>query len=131
MSSKIIKVILMTIIAFVAIFYLNTFIMLFYKVQNIKFVWQFYEFLTLVSSLMMLSVVLVYIFKTKYVGYTFLSWSMLKLMLVMGFFIIFVLRPKLPLNNADVFAIISLYFSYLIFEVLMGVYLLKEKNPAG
>jgi len=130
MKKPVLLLILSIIPVFVLIFYLFQFFTGLLEVDNTDFAYQFYQFLTFVSGFMLLNVLGVYFIKPKFVGYTFLIWSMLKIMLVMGFFILFVLHPKLPLSNSVVFDIMILYALYLLYEVVFGVVLLQEKTPA-
>ncbi len=130
MKKSVLFLILSIIPVFVLIFYLFQFFTGLLEVDNTDFAYQFYQFLTFVSGFMLLNVLGVYFIKPKFVGYAFLIWSMLKIMLVMGFFILFVLYPKLPLSNSVVFDIMILYALYLLYEVVFGVVLLQEKTPA-
>ncbi len=112
-----------------AIYLLHPIFMRLYKVNQPDFVQNFYVFLTTVSLAMLLNIILVYNLKPKFTGYTFLVWSMLKIMLVMGYFIVFVLRPQLQLSHSDIFDIMTLYFLYLIYEVIFGIVLLQKNTP--
>jgi len=112
--------------AFGLIYFLHHLLSTLFGVSTNAFVKRFYSFITLISAVMLINVLVIAIFKSRFIGYTFLIWSMLKVMLVMGFFIIFVLIPHLKLDNNVIFDIIILYFLYLIYEVLLSLALLKE-----
>ena len=75
---------------------------------------------------MLMNLVLVHYLHKKYIGYTFLAWTMIKLMLVMGYFLVFVFQPGITLSNNVLFSIVSLYFTYLIYEVVFAVWLMKK-----
>jgi len=128
MKKPVVFLIISILPVFILIYYIFQYLTGILQVDNIDFAYKFYKFLTFVSAFMLLNVLIVYFAKQQFVGYTFLIWSMLKIMLVMAFFIIFVLHPKLPVSNSVVFDIMILYALYLIYEVVFGIVLLKEKN---
>jgi len=111
---------------FLFVYFLQPFLIRIFKVENVDFVFDFYYFITGVSLFMLLNLIVVFYFKNKFTGYVFLIWTMLKIMLVMAYFIVFVLHPKIHIDNSVVFAIMSTYFLYLIYEVVFGVLLLKS-----
>jgi len=53
---------------------------------------------------------------------------MIKIMLVMAYFVWFVLKPEVKLPNADIYDIVTLYMLYLFYEVIFVVSLLKENK---
>jgi len=128
-TKRIIYLYTSAIIVFILIFFLNQFLIDIFDVKTPDFVWQFYYFLTGISALMIMNLFLVHYINRKYVGYTFLAWALIKLMLIMAYFLVFVMRPGLTLSNAVLYNIVSLYFAYLIYEVFFSVFLLKEKIP--
>ena len=113
-------------LAFGLIYFLHHWLSILFGVSANSFVSRFYRLITLISAVMAINLLVVAIIKSNFIGYTFLIWSMLKVMLVMGFFIIFVLMPHLKLDNNVIFDIISLYFLYLFYEVTLSLALLKE-----
>jgi len=117
---------LSSIIAFVIIYFLNQQFIDIFCVKDVTFVWQFYYFISGVSALMLMNLVLVHYLHKKYIGYTFLAWTMIKLMLVMGYFLVFVFQPGITLNNNILYTIVSLYFAYLFYEVVFAVFLMKK-----
>ncbi len=117
---------LLNIVAFIIIYFLNQGFIEIFCVKKTTFVWQFYYFISGVSALMLISLILVHHLHNKYTGYTFLAWAMIKLMLVMGYFLIFVFQPGIALSHNILYTIVSLYFSYLIYEVLFAVLLMKK-----
>jgi len=117
---------LSTILVFVIIYFLNQGFIEVFCVKNPTFVWQFYYFISGVSALMLMNLVLVHYLHKKYVGYTFLAWTMIKLMLVMGYFLVFVFQPKITLSNNVLYTIVSLYLVYLIYEVFFAVLLMRK-----
>ncbi len=120
----------LSVVVFIIIKFANGFFLELFNVDNVDIVNRFYNFITVISAVMIVNLLMVYLYKIKYVGYTFLIWSMLKIMLVMGFFIVFVLKPKLQIGNCVIFSVMSVYFMYLIYEVFFAMFLLKEKIPA-
>ncbi len=131
MIYKILKWFLISSLAFGLIYLIHNELLAIFNIsdKDKTFVQLFYYFLTLLSAVMILNIFIVYFFKTKFVGYTFLIWSMLKIILVMVFFIVFALLPRLKLDDNNIFYIMSLYFLYLFYEVILGVALLKQKIP--
>ncbi len=131
MIYKILKWFLISSLAFGLIYLIHNELLAIFNIsdKDKTFVQLFYYFLTLLSAVMILNIFIVYFFKTKFVGYTFLIWSMLKIILVMVFFIVFALLPRLKLDDNSIFYIMSLYFLYLFYEVILGVALLKQKIP--
>jgi len=116
---------------FILIYYIQLFFLDFYQVKNTVFASDFYVFITGIALLMLSSLLATAYFSPKYTGFMFLAWSMLKIMLVMAYFVWFVLRPGLAIGNQSILYIVSLYMLYLLYEVLVGVYLLQQKTPAG
>ncbi len=80
------------------------------------------------TFLMLTNLFLIQIFKPQYTGMTFLAWTMVKLMLVMGFFILFILPYDLKLTNNFIFVLVLTYFAYLAYELIFGVVLLSESR---
>ena len=117
---------LSTIVAFIIIYFLNQGFIEVFCVKNTTFVWQFYYFISGVSALMLMNLVLINYLHKKYIGYTFLAWTMIKLMLVMGYFLVFVFQPGITLSHNTLYNIVSLYFAYLIYEVIFAVLLIKK-----
>ena len=117
---------LSSIAAFVIIYFLNQVFIDVFRVKNPDFVWQFYYFISGVSALMLMNLILVYHLHKKYIGYTFLAWTMIKLMLVMGYFLVFVFQPGISLSNNVLYTIVSLYLTYLVYEVLFAVLLMRK-----
>jgi len=128
MLSKVLRYFLLSMLVFVAIYFIQQRLVNLFGVENSNFTNRFYFFLTAVSFLMIINLLTVYVFKIKFVGYTFLAWSMLKLMLVMAYFVILI--PKISLSNNEIYEIVTLYLIYLFYEVFLGVLLLKTKIPA-
>ncbi len=82
-----------------------------------------------ISALVMLTnLVLIHYFKPQYTGMTFMAWTMIKIMLVMGFFILFVLLEDIRLSDNFVFVLVITYFAYLGYELIFGVVLLSEEE---
>jgi len=128
MLLKALRFFLISLLVFVVIYFIHQELIKLFSVENSGFVNRFYNFITSVSFLMIINLLTVYIFKIKYVGFTFLAWSLLKLMLVMAYFVI--IMPKISLSNNEIYEIVVLYLIYLIYEVFLGVFLLKTKIPA-
>ena len=127
MLLKALRFFLISLLVFVAIYFIQLGLIKLFCIESPDFVNRFYTFLTGVSFLMIINLLTVYIVKIKYVGYTFLAWSLLKLMLVMAYFVI--LMPKISLSNNEIYEIVTLYLIYLIYEVFLGVFLLKTEIP--
>jgi len=117
---------LSTIVAFAVIYFLNQLFIGIFCVKHPAFVWQFYYFISGISALMLMNLVLVHYLHKKYIGYTFLAWTMIKLMLVMGYFLVFVFQPGISLSHNILYAIVSVYFAYLIYEVFFAVLLMRK-----
>jgi len=113
------------------VFFIHPGLKSFFKVSNAPVVDHFFQFITAVTILMIVNLLSVYVIKVRLVGYTFLAWSLLKLMLVMGYFVYFIWGKKQVLSNNDLYEMVTIYFLYLFFEVIFGAMLLQKKNPAG
>ena len=127
MNNRTILLIPITVLFFLLVYFFHPILKNLLKVDNKEFVDQFYIFISIVSLTMLINIYVINYFKPKLTSYTFLIWSMLKIILVMAFMIIYVLLPKLNINHSVVFDIIILYFVYLIYEVGFGIYLLIHK----
>ena len=117
---------LSSIVAFVIIYFLNQVFIDIFNVKSTDFVWQFYYFISGVSALMLMNLILVHYLHKKYIGYTFLAWTMIKLMLVMGYFLAFVFQPGITLSHNVLYAVVSLYFAYLTYEVFFAILLIRK-----
>jgi len=117
------------VLAFITVFFLHQYLMNVFNIENRDVVWQFYYFITGVSGLMISNLFLIQAVKKKYTGFVFLAWSMIKLMLVMAFFLYFVYKPKIFLSDNAIFDMVILYMTFLIIEVLLTIFLLKQKIP--
>ncbi len=116
------------IIAFVVIYFLNNLFIEIFCVKKPDFVWRFYYFISAVSALMIFSLIVVQYLNKRYTGYTFLAWTFIKLMLVMGYFLVFVFQPGIHLSYNILYAIVSLYLMYLLYEVAFTIFLMKAKS---
>jgi len=125
MLSKVFRYLLLSFVVFIGIYFIHQELIKLLNIDKQEFVNRFYFYITVVSFLMLVNMFMVYVIKHKYVGYTFLAWSMLKLMLVMGYFVMFVLVPKISLSNTEIYEIVGIYLLYLIYEVFLGILLLK------
>ena len=115
----------------VFVFFIHPELNTFFEVTNPSVVNHFFQFITAVTILIIFNLLSVYVIKVRYVGYTFLAWSLLKLMLVIGYFVYFFWGENQELSNNDLYEMVVIYFLYLFFEVLLGAMLLQRKNPAG
>ena len=113
---------------FLIIYFLHSFLLDFFQVKNHDFAYNFYVFLTGIALLMLTSMLGVSFVQPKYTGFTFLAWSMIKIMLVMAYFVWFVLKPDVKLQNPVIYNIVTLYMLYLFYEVIFAVILLKENK---
>jgi len=113
---------------FVLIYFLHPVLLDFYQVNNRIFAASFYIFLTGIALLMLTSMLGVSFVNSKYTGFTFLAWSMIKIMLVMAYFVWFVLKPGVKLQNPVIYDIVTLYILYLFYEVIFAVILLKKNK---
>ena len=98
--------------------YIHQRLILFFNVDNQQFVNGFFDFITLTTALMLTNIILVSLLKPKITGYVFLVWSMLKIMLVMAYFIFFVYGKDLHPDNNEILEIVSIYMIYLFYEVV-------------
>ena len=113
---------------FVFIYFFQFFLGDYFQVNNKKFTGDFYIFITATALLMLLSLLFSDVYRPKYTGFVFLAWSMLKIILVMAYFVWFVMRLNLQLDNNSIFYIVSLYLFYLFYEVIFTVILLRKNN---
>jgi len=109
------------------------FFFLFYKVhehfmhsfnlKSLDFSSHFFTYITAISLLMLTNMLIMRWLKPKYVGFTFLAWSMIKLMLVMAYFSFI---NKLEINNANIIEMLIVYLLFLIYEVFFTTILLPK-----
>jgi hypothetical protein len=113
---------------FIFVYFAQQELLVLFKVKNIELAQNFYRFISMVAMFMLLNLVLMHYFKQRYTGFVFLAWSMLKIMLVMGYFVYFVLIPGKNLSNAVIFDMVGIYLLYLIYEVVFGIFLIRDTN---
>ena len=128
MKRKQLYLFLSVVLLFIVTYFLNSFFIEIYCVENKAFVWQFYYFISGVTAIMLLSLVLIFFFNNRYTGHTFIAWTMIKLMAVMAYFLIFVFERDITLERSVLFNIVSLYLVYLVYEVFFTVLLLKKSD---
>ena len=114
---------------FYFIYQLHLYLIDVFNVSDIDFSNDFFQFISILSALMLLNIILFQFIKPKIVGFVFLAWSMLKIMLVMAYFVFFVMKKDIQLAHSTIYELVSIYMVYLFFEVVFGVMLIKEKAP--
>ncbi len=110
------------------------FFFLFYKVHEYlmhalvlkspEFSSHFFTYISGISLMMLSNILLMRWLKPKYVGFTFLAWSMIKLMLVMAYFSFI---NKFEINNANIIEMLIVYLLFLVYEVFFTVILLPKR----
>ena len=87
-----------------------------------------YLFLSLsgVSLLMLTNLLLVKLIKPYYTGITFMAWSMIKLMFIMGFFAVLIMPEDIRLSNEFIFVLMLTYLAYLGYELVFTLFLLQD-----
>ncbi len=128
MNKNNIYLFLSVIILFVLTYFLNYFFIEIFNVKNTAFVWHFYFFISGVTAIMLLSLIFIFNYNSRYTGHTFIIWTMIKLMAVMVFFLIFVFEPDVSLKNNVLYNIAGLYILYLIYEVFFTISLIKKSG---
>jgi hypothetical protein len=114
---------------FYFVYQLHLYLIDVFNVTDIDFSNDFFQFISILSALMLLNIILFQLIKPKIVGFVFLAWSMLKIMLVMAYFVFFVMKKDIQLAHSTIYELVSIYMVYLFFEVVFGVMLIKEKAP--
>jgi len=114
---------------FYFVYQLHLYLIDVFNVTDIDFSNDFFQFISFLSALMLLNIILFQFIKPKIVGFVFLAWSMLKIMLVMAYFVFFVMKKDIQLAHSTIYELVSIYMVYLFFEVVFGVMLIKEKAP--
>jgi hypothetical protein len=114
---------------FYFVYQLHLYLIDVFNVTDIDFSNDFFQFISILSALMLLNIILFQLIKPKIVGFVFLAWSMLKIMLVMAYFVFFVMKKDIQLAHGTIYELVSIYMVYLFFEVVFGVMLIKEKAP--
>jgi len=128
--NKIVPLLLISIYPFFLLAdYLHTRLITFFDIQNTEFVDDFYRFISLTTILMLSNILIVQYLKPKITGFVFLAWSMLKIMLVMAYFIFFVQGKDLNPANNDIFELVSMYLIFLLYEVVFTVLLIRSYIP--
>lgn len=100
-----------------------------FAVSDIDFSNNFFQFISLLSITMLSNLIIFQLLKPKIVGFVFLAWSMLKIMLVMAYFVFFVMKKDVQLAHGTIYELVTIYMVYLFFEVVFGIFLIKEKAP--
>jgi hypothetical protein len=114
---------------FYFVYQLHLYLIDVFNVSDIDFSNDFFQFISILTALMLLNIILFQLIKPKIVGFVFLAWSMLKIMLVMAYFVFFVMKKDIQLAHSTIYELVSIYMVYLFFEVVFGVMLIKEKAP--
>ena len=114
---------------FYFVYQLHLYLIDIFNVSDIDFSNNFFQFISILTALMLLNIILFQLIKPKIVGFVFLAWSMLKIMLVMAYFVFFVMKKDIQLAHSTIYELVTIYMVYLFFEVVFGIILIKEKAP--
>lgn len=124
LSSYIIKISILSLVLLLLHFFLfqNTYL----SIQNLL-IQKFYVFLILLNLITFFVLIQVKLRKDEFVGYTFLSFVLVKMIVSFVF-----LYPTIKSNNSNkehfVLLFFFLYFVFLIFETIMSVSLINSKK---
>ncbi|GEM_PF-6741575 len=110
------------------IYYVHLYLVDYFEVADTALATKFYLFITGVTILVITNLLLTYFLKHKYIGFVFLAWSMIKIMLVMGFFLAFVLKKKIAVSNNTIYDFVIIYMLYLFYEIIFATQLLSIKK---
>ena len=113
---------------FVLVYFLHQYLIDVYSVVDIDFSNKFFQFITILSAVMLSNILLMQLLKPKIVGLVFLAWSMLKIMLVMAYFVFFVMKKDIQLAHSTIYELVTIYMIYLLFEVVFGIFLIKNQE---
>jgi hypothetical protein len=118
-----------------SIFPLFFIIFLFYeflkKELEINYVSQLDQIFLLLSGaafLMLSNLIIIQLIKPFYTGMVFIAWSLIKLMLVMGFFALYILPKDLNISNHFIYVLVITYLLYLAYELAFSILLIHSKK---
>ncbi len=112
---------------FFAAYLLHIYLVNFFDVQNKKLANKIFDYLIGISALMLVSLLITNWLKPKITGFVFLVWSMLKIILIMLYFILFIIPHNIKISNALVFDFMIIYAFLLIYEVIFSIQLIQKK----
>ncbi len=112
---------------FYAAYLLHVYLLNFFDIQNIKLANNIFDYLIGISALMLVSLLITDWLKPKITGFVFLVWSMLKIILIMLYFILFIIPRDIKVSNAVVFDFMIIYAFLLIYEVIFSIQLIQKK----
>jgi len=115
-------------IMFVSVWFLHQFLQAFYGVTDAVFSNMLFQFTSILSGLVFFNIIIFQLIKPKIVGFVFLAWSMLKIMLVMAYFVFFIMQKNIHLANSTIYEFVTIYMIYLFFEVIFTVFILNQKS---
>jgi len=84
--------------------------------------------LSAAALIMLTNLLIVQLIKPFYTGMVFMAWSMIKLMLIMGFFAFFILPLDIKISDTFVFILVILYLLYLGYELVFSLFLMNWKE---
>ncbi len=125
MKSKIAWLVISIFPVFYLIFLLFQFLTSVFPVNHPDLLNQLFLYISALSFLMLLNLLLVYVIKPYYTGLVFMIWSMIKLMFIMGFFAFYILPDNLQITNHFVYILVIVYLTYLIYELIVSLLLLN------
>ncbi len=112
---------------FFAAYLLHIYLVDFFDIQNKKLANNIFDYLIGISALMLVSLLITNWLKPKITGFVFLVWSMLKIILIMLYFILFIIPHNIKVSNAVVFDFMIIYAFLLIYEVIFSIQLIQKK----
>jgi len=83
-------------------------------------------FISSAGFVMLTNLLLVHFTKPKLTGFVFLAWSMLKIMLIIAYFVFFIFPLSIQVPDTVIYDLIIIYTLLLIYEVFFTIILVKK-----
>jgi hypothetical protein len=127
MAKNILYLLLSILPLFVLVNLLHRFLVVYLAIKNTILSDNLFNFITNISVFVIASLIAVFFIKPKITGIVFLVWSMLKIMFIMGYFVLNILPEKKHIENSIIVELVIIYVVYLIYEVIFGIRLIKQE----
>ena len=111
---------------FFLIYILHQYLLKFFDIKAIDLANNLVAFISFAGFVMLTNLLLVHFIKPKLTGFVFLAWSMLKIMLIIAYFVFFIFPRSIQVPDGVVYDLIFIYTLLLIYEVFFTIILVKK-----
>jgi len=111
---------------FFLIYILHQYLLKLFDIKAIDLANNLVAFISFAGFVMLTNLLLVYLIKPKLTGFVFLAWSMLKIMLIIAYFVFFIFPRSIQVPDGVVYDLIFIYTLLLIYEVFFTIILVKK-----